>query len=204
MLPDRVIGLDEVGRGCLAGPVVAAAVCLPQIDPKTKLGRSLAKLNDSKLVPPPERERLSEIIKEIAQFAIGEASVEEINDINILHASLLAMKRARQELRVIPRAVLLVDGNQSIPGVSDPQITVVKGDSLSASIAAASIVAKVYRDALMARLSVFFPAYLWESNKGYRSRAHWSAIDEFGITPWHRKVFVTDKRLSADIEDAEQ
>jgi ribonuclease HII len=113
------------------------------------------------------------------------------------------MKRCRQSLRSIPRAVLLVDGNMPIPGVSDPQIPVIKGDSLSASIAAASIIAKVYRDAMMTRLSVFFPDYVWNSNKGYRSPAHWDAIDKFGVTPWHRKAFIHGPRQLEDIDETE-
>ncbi len=204
ILPDTIIGLDEVGRGCLAGPVVAAAVQLPPVEPRSKIARGLARLNDSKLVPVKEREELARLIQDISQYAIGEASVEEIDELNILQASLLAMKRARTALKAVPRAVLLIDGNMPIPGVSDPQIMVVKGDSQSASIAAASIVAKVYRDALMARISVFFPDYLWHQNKGYRSRAHWAAIDSFGVTPWHRKAFIHERRIDIDVEEGEQ
>src|SRR4051812_10360959 len=188
LFPEAIIGFDEVGRGCLAGPVVAAAVRLPEIEPRSKLAKALAILNDSKMLLPKYREELAAIIQDCSEYAICEATVEEINEINILHASLLAMKRCRQALRSIPRAVVLVDGNMPIPGVSDPQIPVIKGDSQSASIAAASIIAKVYRDAMMTRLSVFFPDYLWNSNKGYRSRAHWAAIDTYGVTPWHRKA----------------
>jgi ribonuclease HII len=202
MFPDVVIGFDEVGRGCLAGPVVAAAVRLPQIEPRSKLSKALGILNDSKLLLPKYREELAAVIQDCSEWSICEATVEEINEINILHASLLAMKRCRQALRAIPRAVLLVDGNMPIPGVSDPQIPVVQGDSRSASIAAASIIAKVYRDSMMARLSVFFPAYLWESNKGYRSRAHWAAIDEHGLTPWHRKAFIHGPR-EVDVDETE-
>jgi ribonuclease HII len=200
MFPDTVIGFDEVGRGCLAGPVVAAAVRLPEIEPRSKLAKALAILNDSKMLLPKYREELAAVIQDCSEYAICEATVEEINEINILHASLLAMKRCRQALRSIPRAVLLVDGNMPIPGVSDPQIPVIQGDSLSASIAAASIIAKVYRDAMMTKLSVFFPAYVWHSNKGYRSRAHWDAIDKFGITPWHRKAFIHGPR-EVDVTD---
>jgi ribonuclease HII len=203
MFPEIVIGFDEVGRGCLAGPVVAAAVRLPEIEPRSKLAKSLAILNDSKLLLPKYREELAAIIQDCSEYAICEATVEEIDEINILHASLLAMKRCRQSLRAIPRAVLLVDGNMPIPGVSDPQIPVVQGDSKSASIAAASIIAKVYRDALMTKLSVFFPDYMWNSNKGYRSSAHWSAIDSFGITPWHRKAFIHGPREVEEIEETE-
>jgi ribonuclease HII len=182
---------------------VAAAVRLPEIEPRSQLAKALAILNDSKMLLPKHREELAAVIQDCSEYAICEATVEEINEINILHASLLAMKRCRQALRSIPRAVLLVDGNMPIPGVSDPQIPVIKGDSLSASIAAASIIAKVYRDAMMTKLSVFFPDYLWYSNKGYRSRAHWDAIDKFGITPWHRKAFIHGPR-DVDVADEAQ
>src|SRR5207249_1237180 len=109
LLPEVVIGFDEVGRGCLAGPVVAAAVRLPEIEPKSKLAKALARLNDSKCLIPKVREELAAIIQDCSEYAICEATVEEINELNILHASLLAMKRCRQALRTIPRAVLLVD-----------------------------------------------------------------------------------------------
>jgi len=184
-----VIGLDEVGRGCLAGPVVAAAVELPELDPDSQAGRSLSKLNDSKLLAAEERLHLSSIIKEIAVYAVAEASVEEIDSINILQASLLAMKRARQSIASVSPAVLLVDGNKRIPGLGDRQLTVVKGDSKSASIAAASIIAKVHRDSFMCELSKSFPEYFWHDNKGYASDQHREAIRSHGITPWHRRSF---------------
>lgn len=193
-LVDRlaVVGVDEVGRGCLAGPVVAAAVHLPEIDRKSELAASLVRLNDSKLLSQGQREKLSACIKSCAVYAIAEASVAEIDEINILHASLLAMKRARQSLQLAPFAVLLVDGNKKIPGLSDRQITVVKGDSKSASIAAASIIAKVHRDELMRKLSESYPDYGWHENKGYGSEHHRMAIRDFGITEWHRRSFKID------------
>jgi ribonuclease HII len=189
LLPQTVIGLDEVGRGCLAGPVVAAAVSLPSIEPRSALSQQLHELRDSKQLSAKQRKELSLVIHQHAACAIAEASVDEIDQLNILQASLLAMKRARQSLKVIPKAVLLIDGNMSVPGLSDPQITVVKGDSLSAAIAAASIIAKVYRDELMIRLSALFPQYGWAQNKGYGSLDHRQAIATCGLTPWHRKSF---------------
>jgi ribonuclease HII len=195
-----LIGLDEVGRGSLAGPVVAAAVVLPYIAPRSKEAKALAKINDSKLVPKEERERLAEIITSIAQVAIAEASVEEIDTINILQASLLAMKRARQKLNLPGKSVLAIDGNKHIANITDIQIAVVKGDLLSASIAAASIVAKVYRDKLMADLSKDYPHYQWQSNKGYGSAEHRQAINDHGQCVWHRKSFV----LKSAIEDEDE
>jgi len=185
----QVIGLDEVGRGPLAGPVVAAAVCLPKIDPESDLAQELSTLNDSKSVSHNERVRLAEIIKSIAVYAIAEATVEEIDTINILQASLLAMKRARLALSIPSPALLLIDGNKYIPKLQDSQVTVVKGDGQSASIAAASILAKVHRDNLMDELAKEFPHYGWESNKGYGAPKHRQAIKEVGLTVWHRKSF---------------
>lgn len=190
VLPERIIGLDEVGRGCLAGPVVAAAVCLPEIKPRSALGKQLSRLRDSKQLSKEERTELALLLHENAQCAIAEASVEEIEEINILHASLLAMKRARKLLKLIPEAVLLIDGNMSVPGLGDVQIPLVKGDNRSAAIAAASIIAKVYRDKLMSRLALLFPQYGWEQNKGYGSAEHRQSIEIHGVTPWHRLSFI--------------
>lgn len=184
-----VIGTDEVGRGCLAGPVVACAVVLPPIAPKSPLEKQLALLNDSKMVPPPERERMAAILMECCRYAIAEATPEEIDEINILQASLLAMKRAVMKLGPIPGAVLLVDGNKQVPKLRMRQTTVIGGDGRSAAIAAASIIAKVYRDGLMRGLAERHPYYFWESNKGYRSPAHYQALDLFGPTSWHRLSF---------------
>lgn len=185
----QIIGVDEVGRGPLAGPVVAAAVCLPPIDPESDLAKDLSTLNDSKEVPHDERLRLAEVIKSIAIYAIAESTVEEIDTINILQASLLAMKRARLYLAIPTPALLLIDGNKYIPQLKDSQVTVVKGDGQSASIAAASILAKVHRDNLMDELAKEFPEYGWESNKGYGAPKHRQAIKESGLTIWHRKSF---------------
>lgn len=184
-----IIGLDEVGRGCLAGPVVAAAVALPVIDVHSDLGASLARLNDSKMLSPQERNELAAIIQSIGTCAIAESSVEEIDEFNILQASLLAMRRAFDQLSLVSNVVLLIDGNKKIPGLTARQITVVKGDSKSAAIASASIIAKVYRDSLMCRLSESHPQYQWHQNKGYGSQEHKLAIKQFGFTCWHRKSF---------------
>lgn len=185
----RIVGVDEVGRGCLAGPVVAAAVCLPEVEPGSCLEDRLKRLDDSKVLTAAERLELAEVIRSTSSYAIGQASVEEIDALNILQASLLAMRRALSELGAAPPSVVLVDGNRGIPGIAYHQVPVVRGDSLSASIAAAAILAKVHRDALMERLSEQFPAYLWHKNKGYGSQEHRDAIRRLGISPWHRRSF---------------
>lgn len=189
-----LVGVDEVGRGCLSGPVVAAAVILPQIGKKSFLAEELSELNDSKALTQRQRERLSEILRANCRFAIAEASPAEIDQINILQASLLAMRRAIDALlsrveSTPEQLLLLVDGNQKVKGLELEQITVIQGDSRSASIAAASVIAKVYRDALMLELSHQHPAYSWHSNKGYGSKAHRAAIAEHGVTMWHRLSF---------------
>jgi len=187
-----VIGIDEVGRGCLAGPVVAAAVVLPVVSARSKLERRLAGLNDSKAVSEPERERLAEVLREIAIYFIGEATVEEIDRWNIFHASYMAMQRALQGISAVPSSVVLVDGNHAIPGIVHRQVPIVKGDAQSACIAAASIVAKVHRDALMVRLAEEYPEYGWKTNKGYGSKEHRDAIGRHGPSPWHRRSFLKD------------
>lgn len=175
-------GCDEVGRGCLAGPVVAAAVVLPQ-------DYSNPWINDSKKLTKANREELIEEIKYRAiSWAIAEASVEEIDRINILHASFLAMKRAILQLSVPPQH-LLIDGNRWKSDLTLPYTCVVKGDGKFASIAAASILAKVYRDELMERLAAEFPHFAWERNVGYPTQAHREGIEKFGSTIWHRRTF---------------
>jgi ribonuclease HII len=188
-LPHTIIGLDEVGRGCLAGPVVAAAVILPDMENNSILQEALSDLNDSKALQMKDRERLSELLHEHAQCAIAEASVEEIDQINILQASLLAMKRARKKLKDKNPALLLVDGNQPVKGLTDKQITVIGGDGRSASIAAASVVAKVYRDKLMIKLSQKYTHYQWHKNKGYSSGEHIEAMRVHGLSDYHRQSF---------------
>ena len=185
-----LIGTDEVGRGCLAGPVVAAAVNLEDLSAESQLAKALVGLDDSKKLSAVKREAISNSLKESCRFAIAEASVEEINAINILRASLLAMKRAISKLDCTKTgAVILVDGNQKIDFVKQRQILVIGGDGISASIAAASVLAKVYRDNLMKNLHEEFPHYRWDSNKGYGSKDHRDAIQEHGLTAWHRKLF---------------
>ncbi|WP_462247340.1 ribonuclease HII [Ekhidna sp.] len=175
-------GCDEAGRGCLAGPVVAAAVILPK-KYKHKV------LNDSKQLT--EKQRLevkSDIIKDAIAWGIGVASPGEIDDINILNASYLAMDRAVDKLKVSPE-LLLIDGNRFISKNEIPFECIIKGDGKFLSIAAASILAKTYRDDLMRELAVKFPAYGWETNVGYPTRAHRDGLKEMGSTPHHRMSF---------------
>ncbi len=199
-----IIGVDEVGRGCLAGPVVACAVMLPVVESRSPLAQQLARLDDSKVIPPLVREQLRDVICASSYHSVAEASVTEIDEINILNASLLAMKRAVYELltRLPMQAheiLVLVDGNKNIKDFEHQQKTVVQGDSTSASIAAASVVAKVYRDRLMCQLAQQFPQYLWHQNKGYGSKAHRDAIDVHGVTDWHRRSF---RLFSVDVDDS--
>lgn len=175
-------GCDEVGRGCLAGPVVAAAVILPQ-------DYSNPWINDSKKLRKSQREDLIEEIKDKAlAWQIAEASVEEIDRINILNASFLAMKRAILGLTIQPEH-LLIDGNRWKCDLDLPFTCVIKGDGKFASIAAASILAKVYRDQLMEQLGEEFPHYGWERNVGYPTPVHREGILSHGTTRWHRKSF---------------
>ena len=175
-------GCDEVGRGCLAGPVVAAAVILPK-KYKHKL------LTDSKQLKSAERELLQEEIKrEAIAWAIAEVSHEEIDVINILNASFKAMHLALDQLTVTPE-FLLIDGNRFNPYRDIKHECIVKGDSKYLSIAAASVLAKTYRDGLMAKLSIQFPGYGWNTNVGYPTVEHRDGIRALGITPYHRKSF---------------
>jgi len=175
-------GCDEAGRGCLAGAVFAAAVILPA-DFKNEL------LNDSKQLSENNRYLLRSIIeKEAIAWAVGIVSPEEIDKINILKASFLAMHRAVEQLTVKPEH-LLIDGNRFTPYPEIPHTTVIKGDGKYLSIAAASILAKTYRDDYMNRLAAEYPVYSWSNNKGYPTKAHREAIREHGITPYHRKTF---------------
>lgn len=175
-----VCGVDEVGRGPWAGPVTACAVIFHSEPP--------AGLNDSKKLTAKRREGLIEAIYATAHVGMAEASVEEIDRLNILRASHVAMLRAVEALPVAP-AHALVDGNRLPDGLPCPGTTVVKGDGRSLSIAAASIVAKVARDRLMAELAVEFPQYGWERNAGYGVKAHAEALAEYGVTPHHRRSF---------------
>jgi ribonuclease HII len=175
-------GCDEVGRGCLAGPVVAAAVILPT-------GYSNPWINDSKKLGKTQRKGLIYEIKENAlAWAIAEATVLEIDQINILNASFLAMTRAVESLNINP-AHLLIDGNRFRSELMIPYTCIIKGDGKYASIAAASILAKVYRDDLMEKLALDFPQYAWERNVGYPTKLHREGIAKFGDCIWHRKSF---------------
>ncbi len=180
----RVAGLDEVGRGPLAGPVVAAAVVLPGRLPRTLKGR----LDDSKRIPPPERIEIAAALAEIAEIALGRAEVTEIDSLNIHHAGLLAMARALAGLSTVP-AACLIDGNRLPPDLPCPGEAVVGGDGACLSIAAASIVAKVARDTEMTALAERFPGYGWHTNMGYGCRAHFEGLNRLGATEHHRRSF---------------
>ena len=175
-----IIGVDEVGRGPLAGPVISAAIILN----KEKIPEGI---NDSKKLSKKKREVINEELISQHKFAIGIASVEEIDKINILQASLLAMKRAVLNLNIKPQTIL-VDGNK-LPDLEYNMYPIIKGDSKSISIAAASIIAKVYRDKLMQDLSLQYPGYYWEKNSGYGTKQHLLALNSLGVTPIHRKSF---------------
>lgn len=179
-----VAGVDEAGRGPLAGPVVAACVILPMA-----ASRALVGLTDSKLLRPLARERYFDRIITVAQgVGVGVASVAEIDEINILQATFLAMRRA---IAHVPAAdYLLVDGNLKIRDVALPQEPLVKGDSRSMSIAAASVIAKVTRDRIMITLDAEYPGYDFAMHKGYGTRAHYAAITQLGVSPHHRLTFL--------------
>lgn len=177
----RIAGVDEVGRGPLAGPVTAAAVIL---DPD----RIPPGLNDSKKLTAKRREALYEQILDMAEVSIAHASVEEIDQINILRASHLAMERAVAGLKTPPDHVL-IDGNQVPRGLTVSNETIVKGDARSLSIAAASIVAKICRDYVMVDLAQQHPGYAWEKNAGYGTKAHMEGLRNLGVTPHHRRSF---------------
>ncbi|MDO4310239.1 MAG: ribonuclease HII [Prevotella sp.] len=175
-------GCDEAGRGCLAGSVYAGAVIFPP-DYRNE------ELNDSKQLSERRRNALREVIKRDAvAWAVGVVEPDEIDRINILNASFLAMHRALDALSVRPEAVI-VDGNRFKPYRNLPYTTIVKGDGKYLSIAAASILAKTYRDDYMAELARQYPQYDWQSNKGYPTKKHREAIREFGITPFHRRSY---------------
>ncbi len=176
------VGIDEAGRGCLAGPVVAAAVILPP-----NFNHKL--LNDSKQLSEKNRNVLRVVIeKEALAFGVAFVHEAKIDEINILQASLLAMHLSLQKLRITPQHII-VDGNKFNPYKSIPHTTVVKGDSKYKSIAAASVLAKTYRDAYMLKIDAEFPQYKWKQNKGYPTQLHRLAIQEYGINKYHRKSF---------------
>lgn len=189
-------GCDEAGRGCLAGSVYAAAVILP---PHYKNEM----LNDSKKLTDKKRKQLREVIeRDAVAWAVGIVSPEEIDKINILNASFLAMHRALDQLKIRPEAII-VDGNRFKPYKNLPYTTIVKGDGKYMSIAAASILAKTYRDDYMDKLADKFPQYDWKSNKGYPTKKHREAIRLNGVTPYHRLSYnlLGSNELSLDFKD---
>src|ERR1041385_2469043 len=188
-------GCDEAGRGCLAGPVFAAAVILPQ---NFRSGI----LNDSKQLTDKVRKELRPIIEEKAiAWAVGIVSAEEIDRINILRASFEAMHRAIKKLQIIPQH-LLIDGNRFTPYEGIPHTCIIEGDAKYKNIAAASILAKTYRDDYMDELHKEFPNYKWITNKGYATLEHREAIGEFGITDHHRKSFsLSDAQIEINFND---
>ncbi len=178
----NIAGMDEAGRGPLAGPVVAAAVILP-------FGIDLPGVDDSKKLSDTKRRELAASIRKAALgVGLGEASVNEIESLNILQATFLAMKRALAGLKIAPEMVL-IDGPYTLPDLEVPQKAIPKGDQLSVSISAASIIAKVTRDDMMIRYHKAFPQYNFKANKGYGTKEHLRAIRKFGCCPIHRKTF---------------
>ncbi len=188
-------GCDEAGRGCLAGPVFAAAVILPP-----RFRHPL--LNDSKLMKPKLRYEMRELIREKAiAWAVASVDPEEIDRINILRASFKAMHLALEQLPVLPEFIL-VDGHMFTPFASIPHKCMIKGDAQFASIAAASVLAKTYRDDYMQELHGRFPEYGWISNKGYGTVEHRKAISQFGLTPFHRRSFqVSEVQIDMDFKE---
>jgi ribonuclease HII len=176
----NIIGVDEVGRGCLAGPVFAAAIKLDQ-------NNFPEGINDSKKLNKSKRLEIYKVLIKKCEYSVGISSVKEIEELNILQSSLLAMNRALEKIN-IKNHVILVDGNFS-PDKNKNIRTVIKGDQKCISIAAASIIAKVSRDLFMEELSLKFPNYSWEKNCGYGTKKHLEAIKKFGITEHHRKTF---------------
>lgn len=189
-------GCDEAGRGCLAGSVYAAAVILPP-------GYQNPDLNDSKKLTDKKRKALREQIeRDAVAWAVGVVTPDEIDKINILNASFLAMHRALDQLKVRPEAII-VDGNRFKPYQDLPYTTIVKGDGKYMPIAAASILAKTYRDDYMDALAEEYPQYDWKANKGYPTKKHRAAIKEYGVTPYHRMSYnlLGSGELSIDFEE---
>lgn len=193
--PDLIeAGCDEAGRGCLAGPVFAAAVILPK-------GYQHPKLNDSKKLNHKDRENLRLIIEQDAiAYSVASVSEEEIDSINILNASFLAMHKAIQNLAISPQ-LLLIDGNRFNPLEGFIHECIIKGDGIYSSIAAASILAKTYRDDLMKELDHECPDYGWCNNKGYATLSHRTALQTIGPSKYHRKSFVVKKQLTLNLKN---
>ncbi|MDI6709210.1 MAG: ribonuclease HII [Bacillota bacterium] len=189
---EYIAGVDEAGRGPLAGPVVAAAVILP-------VPAMIPGLDDSKRLAAPVRERVAaDVLRQASAWGIGLASVEEIDDINILRASLLAMRRALAVMGTAPQWVL-VDGSTPIADLPWPQRPLVGGDATSASVAAASVLAKVFRDRLMEEADLQYPAYGFAAHKGYATKAHYRALARWGPCPLHRRAFLPAPSLFPDM-----
>jgi ribonuclease HII len=190
--PTLECGCDEAGRGCLAGPVCAAAVIFPY-------GYTNAEINDSKQLTEKKREQLREtIMQDALAWAVTEVSAPDIDRMNILRASIHAMNLAIGQLSVTPE-LILVDGNRFTDRWGIPYRCVVKGDATYLSIAAASILAKTHRDALMRRLAEEYPEYDWAQNKGYPAPKHIAAVNRLGLSPYHRKSFHLKNQLSLDL-----
>lgn len=188
---DYIIGTDEAGRGPGAGPVFAAAVCFKNVS--EELYEKLSVLNDSKQLSEKKREELFDIIKNNCIYWVQEGTVQDIEKYNILNTSLNCMKLSCEQVQkqlANNNTLTLVDGNKLIKNYTSKQITVVKGDAKSASIAAASILAKVTRDRFMDELAKEFPQYDWQKNKGYLTAKHVEAIKQYGATKWHRAKFL--------------
>lgn len=187
---DRIeCGCDEAGRGCLAGPVYAAAVILPR-------DYVNADLNDSKQLSERQRDRLRvQIEQDAVAWAVASVEAEEIDSTNILRASFHAMCKAVAALAVAPQ-YLLIDGNRFYNETDLPYTCVVKGDGKYMSIAAASVLAKTYRDERMRQLHEEYPCYGWAGNKGYPTKAHYEAIERYGVSPWHRRSFRLNRQMS--------
>lgn len=195
-----ICGIDEVGRGPLAGPVIAAAFVLPHDVPSALL----AQIRDSKKMTAEKRKKIYEPLLALGTWAVAEASVAEIDQLNILWASMLAMQRAYAALiqktgQNIDTA--LIDGNR-IPALNGHAEAIIKGDDKSLSIAAASIIAKVYRDRVMTRLAAEFPFYGWERNAGYGTREHLDGLDRYGATHWHRSSFAPVRAVNMRVVEA--
>ena len=194
----NIIGIDEAGRGPLAGPVVAAAVVLKEYN------EELDSINDSKKLTEKKREKLFDVIQKYFEIGVGIVNADEIDEINILNATFLAMRKAIKDLNVDDKNYLiLVDGNMLIRNYNGNQKSVVKGDAKSLSIAAASIIAKVTRDRIMIEIGKKYPEYKFEKHKGYGTKAHREAIFENGVLPIHRKTFLTKifKRHQKELEN---
>ncbi len=188
-------GCDEAGRGCLAGPVFAAAVVLPNV-PATRLAQLL---QDSKKLSRPKREEIAEIIKQDARaWAVASVDNKEIDEINILNASIFAMHKALDKLKAKPHGII-VDGNRFKPYYDTPHICIVRGDATYMSIAAASILAKTHRDKYMAHIHNEYPVYDWLSNKGYPTPHHKEMVRLHGLSPYHRRSFKIREQLKLSL-----